>query len=616
MCGIFGYIGNKESLPFIVEGLKKLEYRGYDSAGVATLDHGKLFTSKCQGKIADLEKLLEERPIKGEVGIGHTRWATHGSPSTENSHPHLDCKDEIALIHNGIIENYLEIRRALADEGHKFRSTTDTEVIVHLIEKNMKGLPAGRQGSLEEAVRKSVKELKGSFAIAVISKKEPDKIIAVKKGSPLILGIGEDEFYLASDIPALIKYTGKVIALADEEVISVTKDNYRITDFEGNLVTKKVTLVSWDPVSAEKGGYSHFMLKEIHEQPKALRETIAARIKPDSATIHFDELNLTEEEIFAIDRIVFTACGTSWHAGLVGEYLMEQFVKVPAEVEYAAELRYRHPVMNERTLVIAISQSGETADTLGAVMEAKTRNAKVISICNVVGSSIARESHGVIYTHAGPEIGVASTKAFTTQLAVIYLLSIHLGVVRNTLSEPEAKELIRGLLSVPHKIEEILQKEEAIKEISERYFRSTNALYLGRGKGFPIALEGALKLKEVSYIHAEGYPAAEMKHGPIALIDKNMPVVVLALSGRRYEKIMSNIEEVKARGGIVIAIATEGNHVLSEKADEVFYVPDINEDLSPLLAVIPLQLLAYYIAVKRGCHIDQPRNLAKSVTVE
>ena len=623
MCGIFGYIGDKESVPFLIEGLKKLEYRGYDSAGVATIDHGKIFISKCSGKISDLETILAERPINGTIGIGHTRWATHGRPTTENSHPHMDCKDEIALIHNGIIENYLDLRRKLSEEGHKFRSTTDTEVIVHLVEKNFSGLPAlpvrqagGRQGRLEEAVRKTIKELEGSFAIAVIAQKEPGKIVAAKKGSPLIVGIGPNEHYIASDIPALIKYTGKVIPLLDGEMVTVTKNSYKVCDFEGTPVAKEVQLISWDPVSAEKGGYSHFMLKEIHEQPKALRDTIQARIKPDSFEVHFDELNLTEEEIFNIDRIVFTACGTSWHAGLVGEYLMEEFVKVPSEVEYAAELRYRHPVMNDKTLVIAISQSGETADTLGAVWEAKSRNAKVISICNVVGSSIARESHGVIYTHAGPEIGVASTKAFTTQLAVIYLLTIYLGKIRNTISDAEAKKMVEDLLEVPNKIEEILEREDQVKDIASRYFKSTNALYLGRGKGFPVALEGALKLKEVSYIHAEGYPAAEMKHGPIALIDKNMPVVVLTLKGRRYEKILGNIEEVKARGGIVIAIASEGEAFIKEKADEAFYIPNSAEALSPILAVVPLQLLAYYIAIKRGCHVDQPRNLAKSVTVE
>jgi glucosamine--fructose-6-phosphate aminotransferase (isomerizing) len=616
MCGIFGYIGNKEAVPFIIEGLKKLEYRGYDSAGVATIDHGKLFVSKSSGKISILEKLLEERPIKGLIGIGHTRWATHGSPSQENSHPHLDCREQIALIHNGIIENYLELRRTLSDEGHKFRSTTDTEVVVHLIEKHLNGMNAGRSASLEEAVRRAIKELKGSFALAIVSQREPDKIIAVRKGSPLIIGFGENEHYIASDIPAIIKYTGKVILLSDNEMAVVTEADVRISTFDGEPVTREPELVSWDPISAEKGGYSHFMLKEIHEQPKAIRETISYRIKPNGKEIHFDELNLTEQEIFNIDRIVLTGCGTSWHACLIGEYLIEQIAKIQSEVEYAAELRYRNPIMNENTLVIAISQSGETADTLGAIWEAKAKNAKVISICNVVGSSIARESHGVIYTHAGPEIGVASTKAFTTQLAVLYLLTIYLGQARNVLSEAEAKNLIDDLLEAPEKIEQLLKNEDELKDISSRYFKSTNALYLGRGKGFPIALEGALKLKEVSYIHAEGYPAAEMKHGPIALIDKNMPVVVLALKGGRYDKILGNIEEVKARGGMVIAIATEGDEFIKEKADEVFFIPEIHEAVSPILAVVPLQILAYYMAVMRGCHVDQPRNLAKSVTVE
>jgi len=609
MCGIFGYVGNKESVPFILEGLKKLEYRGYDSAGIATIDHGKIFVTKTTGKIAELERILEERPIKGSLGIGHTRWATHGSPSQENSHPHLDCKKQLAVIHNGIIENYLELRRALSDEGHKFNSTTDTEVIAHLTEKYY-------DGSLEEAVRKAVHDLKGSFAIAAVSRKDPGKIVVAKKGSPLIIGIGENEHYVASDIPALIKYTGKVISLSDGEMAVVTRDGYSVTDFSGKKAKKEITLVSWDPVSAEKGGYSHFMLKEIHEQPMAIKETIAERIKLSSGEIHFDELNLTDEEIFEIDRVIFTACGTSWHACLLGEHLVEQFVKIPSEVDYAAELRYRNPIMDQRTLVVAISQSGETADTLGAIWEAKARNAKVISICNVAGSSIARESHGVIYTHAGPEIGVASTKAFTTQVTVIYLLSLYLARMRNTMSEADVKKRIEDLVELPHKLEEILEKQEEIVGISSRYFKTANALYLGRGKGFPIALEGALKLKEVSYIHAEGYPAAEMKHGPIALIDKNMPVIVLALKGRRYQKILGNIEEVKARGGKVIAIATVGDSLIREKADEVFFIPDTTESLSAILAAVPLQLLAYHIAVKRGCHVDQPRNLAKSVTVE
>ena len=609
MCGIFGYIGNKEAVPLIIEGLKKLEYRGYDSAGVATIDNKKVFVSKCVGKIAALEESLRQKPVGGNLGIGHTRWATHGKPSHSNSHPHEDCSGKFVVVHNGIIENYLEIRRELADKGHKFTSTTDTEVLAHLIEENY-------TNSLFSAVAKSIKQVRGSYALAVISEYEPDKIIVARHGSPLIIGFGENETYLSSDIPAILKYTSKIVKLENGQMGVVTQDEADLFDLEGNSAEKNIELISWDPESAEKGGYSHFMLKEIHEQPSAIRKTIEGRVSADGSSINFEELNLSVEEIKNINRVVFTACGTSWHAGLVGEYLFEQFAKLPSEVEYAAEFRYRNPIIDKNTLVIAITQSGETADTLGAVWEAKAQDAKVISICNVMGSSIARESHGVIYTNAGPEIGVASTKAFTTQLTIIYLLAIHFGKIKGTINSAEAKKLISNLVEIPEKIEQTLHLEEEIEKVAEKLYKANNALYLGRGKGFPVALEGALKLKEVSYIHAEGYPAAEMKHGPIALIDKNMPVVVLALAGRRYEKILGNIEEVKARGGIVIAIATQGDTFLSEKADEIIHIPKTSESLSALLAVVPLQLLAYYIAVKRGCHVDQPRNLAKSVTVE
>ncbi|OGC03793.1 glutamine--fructose-6-phosphate aminotransferase [candidate division WOR-1 bacterium RIFOXYA12_FULL_43_27] len=611
MCGIFGYIGKREALPFILEGLKKLEYRGYDSAGVSTIQHGKIFLNKSCGKIARLEEVLEARPIGGSIGIGHTRWATHGKPSDENSHPHSDCSDQITVVHNGIIENYLELRRQLAEEGHKFTSATDTEVIAHLIEKYFK-----ETGSLETAVRKTLNAIDGSYALGVISEHEPDKLIAARKGSPLLIGIEEDETFIASDISALIKYTSRVIYLNDYELAVITENDIVIKDRDGKTLKKNISFISWDPESAEKCGYTHFMLKEIHEQPNAIRKTIEGRISAESANIHFDELNLTEKEIKNINRVVFTACGTSWHAALVGEYLIEQMVKLPAEVEYAAEFRYRHPVIDDKTLVIAISQSGETADTLAAAWEAKSLGAKVISICNVVGSTLARDSHGVIYTQAGPEIGVASTKAFTTQLSVIYLLTLLLARTKGTLTGAEIKNYIHDLIELPGKIEQVLAREHEIEKIAQKYYLSNNALFLGRGKGFPIALEGALKLKEISYIHAEGYPAAEMKHGPIALIDQNMPVVVLAMTGKRYEKILGNIEEVKARGGQVIAIANEGDNYIQEKADEVFYLPKSPIAVSPILAVIPLQLLAYYIAVKRGCHIDQPRNLAKSVTVE
>ena len=609
MCGIFGYIGDKEAIPFIIEGLKKLEYRGYDSAGIATLEKGHLFVSKSVGKINNLEQQLQQKPISGEIGIGHTRWATHGKPSHDNSHPHDDCHGKIILVHNGIIENYLEIRRDLAEKGHHFKSTTDTEVLAHLIEENF-------NGNLLEALTNSLKQIRGSYALAIVSEHEPDKIFVARNGSPLIVGFGDNESFISSDIHALLKHTPRIANLDNGELGIISASEAVFFDLAGNPIEKEVELISWDPESAEKGGYSHFMLKEIHEQPQAIRQTIAGRIEAESHKIHFDELNLTREEIRKVNRVVFTACGTSWHAALVGEYFFEQFAKIPAEVEYAAEFRYREPIVDENTLVIAITQSGETADTLGAVWEAKAQNAKVISICNVMGSSIARESHGVIYTNAGPEIGVASTKAFTTQLTILYLLAILFGKVKKIISNSEAIGLINDLIGIPAKIEQTLFQEQRIEEVAEKLHKSNNAMYLGRGKGFPIALEGALKLKEVSYIHAEGYPAAEMKHGPIALIDKNMPVVVLALSGRRYEKILGNVEEVKARGGIVIAIATENDPLIVEKADEVIYIPKTAEALSPLLAVIPLQLLAYYIAVKRGCHVDQPRNLAKSVTVE
>jgi glucosamine--fructose-6-phosphate aminotransferase (isomerizing) len=611
MCGIFGYLGNKEALPFLIEGLKKLEYRGYDSAGIATLDQGKLFVSKCVGKIAELEDLLQKKPIGGEVGIGHTRWATHGQPSHVNSHPHEDCRSELVVVHNGIIENHSELRKELVERGHLFKSATDTEVLAHLIEEHLES-----EGSLFHAVRKALRFIRGNYALAVISERDPQKIIAARHGSPLIVGHGEEEKFIASDIPAVIKYTSKVIYLENGEIAEISSESTRIFNLEGEKQDKELSLISWDPESAEKGGYAHFMLKEIHEQPQAIRKTIEGRVAAESHKIHFDELNLSDAEILKVNRIVITACGTSWHAGLIGEYLFEQLAKLPTEVEYAAEFRYRNPIIDDNTLVIAITQSGETADTLAAVWEAKARNAKTIAICNVVGSTIAREAHGVVYTNAGPEIGVASTKAFTTQLAVLYLLVMLFGKRRGLISESEATRMIGDLISLPQKIERVLQEEKNIEAIAEKLSRATNALYLGRGKGFPIALEGALKLKEVSYIHAEGYPAAEMKHGPIALIDESMPVVVLALAGRRYEKILGNVEEVKARGGKVIAVAIEGDNLIAEKADEVIYIPSSPEVLSPILAVIPLQLLAYYIAVKRGCHVDQPRNLAKSVTVE
>ncbi len=609
MCGIFGYVGGKDSVSILIEGLKKLEYRGYDSAGIATISNKKIHLEKSVGKIADLESIVSSKSRISHIGLGHTRWATHGQPSKENAHPHLDCTGSIALVHNGIIENYEELKRALCAKGHVFRSQTDTEVIVHLIEENI------RHG-LENAVKLALKKLKGSYAIGVLYKNNPDKIIVARKGSPLVIGIGEKENFISSDIPAMVKYSSRIITLEDGDIATVTKSKVKIFSATKTSIKREETLISWDPISAEKSGYAHFMLKEIHEQPKAIIDTIKDIVDPSKKNIKFKHLNLKEKDISNIKRVVLTACGTSWHSALIGEYYLEYYAKIPSEVEYAAEFRYRMPIVDKNTLVIAISQSGETADTLGAIQEAKKHGAKVISICNVFSSSIVRESDGVIYTMAGPEIGVASTKAFTTQVAVLFLLSIFLGRKKNRLSKAKFLSRLSSLFEIPHKVEQVLASEDKIEKIADKYCNANNALYLGRGEGFPAALEGALKLKEISYVHAEGYPAAEMKHGPIALIDENMPVVVLALAGRRYEKILGNIEEVNARGGRVIALATEGDRLITKKAKDVIFLPKTRETLSAILAVIPLQLLAYYIAIKRGCHVDQPRNLAKSVTVE
>lgn len=609
MCGIFGYIGEKEAISILLEGLKKLEYRGYDSAGIVVFSGKKISIEKSTGKIADLENIIASEKIRGRMGLGHTRWATHGIPSKENAHPHLDCSRKIAVVHNGIIENFSAIKRFLMQEGHKFTSQTDTEIIAHLIEENIgKGL--------EESLKLALKKIKGSYALGVLYKNDPGKMIVARRGSPLVIGIGSGENFIASDISAVIKYTSKIIILEDGDIASITKDGIKISSLTKPKIERKEILVSWDPVSAERGGYAHFMLKEIHEQPKAIIDTINDIVDKKRENISFKHLNLRDKDIKKINRIVLTSCGTSWHSSLIGEYMLEHFAKIPCEVEYAAEFRYRNPIIDKRTLVIAISQSGETADTLGAIETAKKAGAKIVSICNVFASSITRYSDGVIYTVAGPEIGVASTKAFTTQITVLYLLSLFFGFKKKKISKNKLFSKLNELFEIPQKIEQVLAQEEKIDKLAEKHYLSTNALYLGRGEGFPIALEGALKLKEISYIHAEGYPAAEMKHGPIALIDKNMPVVVLALKGRRYGKIMGNVEEVNARGGKIIALATEGDRNIKKQTSDVIYLPKSSEALSAILAVIPLQLLAYYIAVKRDCHIDQPRNLAKSVTVE
>jgi glutamine---fructose-6-phosphate transaminase (isomerizing) len=609
MCGIIGYVGERPAADLIINGLKRLEYRGYDSAGIA-LVNSDLYIQKKIGKIAELESSLDtSKLIKYHIGIGHTRWATHGVPSDINAHPHTDCHDEIAIAHNGIIENYSTIKKMLIEHKHTIKSETDTEVIVHLIEYYY------QKYSLLDSVLKALAQLEGTYGLVVISKKEPHKIIAAKKGSPLILGVGDHEMILASDASAIIEHTHKVIYLEDNEVIELEKDSFRTYNLEKQKIEKKIEDVDWDIESIEKSGYAHFMLKEIFEQPETITNAFRGRILPDIGSVRLDGLNLTENDLNSIERITFIACGTSWHAGLIGEYLIEEYARIPVEVEYASEFRYRKPIMRKGELAIVISQSGETADTLAGLIEAKTLGVKVLGITNVVGSTIARETDGGMYIHAGPEIGVASTKAFTSQVTVLILLTLLLARRREKTAE-EIKEFIQHLKQIPEKVRSILEHESLIKEIAKEYKNNTNFLYLGRGIQFPVALEGALKLKEISYVHAEGYPAAEMKHGPIALIDENMPVVIIAPRDEVYSKIISNMEEIKARNGRIIAIAFEGDEEVKKYSDHVIYVPGVRKMLAPLITAIPLQLLAYHIAVLRGCNVDQPRNLAKSVTVE
>ena len=608
MCGIVGYIGHKETIKVLLDCIKKLEYRGYDSSGIAVIENGALRCEKAVGKIAELEKKLNGNNIHANMGIAHTRWATHGAPTIENAHPHIDCKNEIAVVHNGIIENYDYLKTRLEREGHIFRSETDTEVLAHLIEKYF-------LGNLEMAVMEALKEVEGTYGIAVISPKDPQKIVAARKGSPLVIGIGNQEYFITSDVSASLEHTRDVVYLDDDEVAILTANHYETKTIQNIPTDKKVEEVLWNIDMIEKGGYEHFMLKEIHEQPQALQNAMRGRFEIGSNLIKLGGLINYEKELLKTKRIIIVACGTSWHAGLVGEYMLEELARIPVEVEYASEFRYRNPVIEEGTIVISISQSGETADTLGAMREAKHKGAKILSICNVVGSTIARESDFGVYLHIGPEIGVASTKAFTAQIAVMYLITIYLMKLKYT-NINGYSDMVDAIKSIPDKIQTILEREEEIIELAKDYKDSDHALYLGRGYNYPVALEGALKLKEISYIHAEGYPAAEMKHGPIALIDKDMPVVFIATKDSVYGKILSNIEEVKSRGGRVIAIATEGDEQIIEKVDHVFYIPKTTDPLIPMLSVIPLQLLAYHIAVMRGCDVDKPRNLAKSVTVE
>ncbi len=609
MCGIVGYIGGQDATPIILDGLRRLEYRGYDSAGIATLNGGAIEIRRAQGKLVNLEKVLRERPVQGHCGIGHTRWATHGRPSENNAHPHY--AGGIVVVHNGIIENYLSLKERLRQAGHVFRSETDTEVIAHLIEHHFNLVH-----DFEAAVRRALAEVRGAYAVAILCEQEPGKLIAAKLGSPLVVGQGEGEHFVASDIPAMLSHTREVIFLEDGEMVVFTDGRLQVTDLAGQPRQKTPKTITWSPLMAEKGGYKHFMLKEIYEQPRAIADTLAGRILEDEGDIYLEGFTLADDELRRLEKIFIVACGTSWHAGLVGKFLLEKLARVPVEVDIASEFRYRDPIVSERSLTILISQSGETADTLAALREAKGKKGRTVAICNVVESSIARESDGVIYTHAGPEIGVASTKAFTTQLAALYLLALRLGMARGVISADGCRELVRDLLKLPRKLEEALELDAVIEEVARNYLATHDFLYLGRGNQYPIALEGALKLKEISYIHAEGYPAGEMKHGPIALIDEKMPVVIIATRNDTFDKVVSNMEEVRARGGRVIAITDHAEGELLEKADVVFQLPTIADDLMPILTAVPLQLLAYHIAVLKGTDVDQPRNLAKSVTVE
>jgi glutamine---fructose-6-phosphate transaminase (isomerizing) len=610
MCGIIGYIGNNPAMPILLEGLKRLEYRGYDSAGVAILENGSLQIEKTKGKIVELENLVNGRPWKATTGMAHTRWATHGEPNTENAHPHVDCTGEIAVIHNGIIENYAAIKQRLLKEGHTFTTQTDTEVIAHLIEKFYTA-----DTSLEEAVRKTVLQLEGTYGLVIISKREPDKIIGVRNGSPLIIGIASGENFLASDVSAILKHTQKVIYLDDHEMVTVYRDRFMTKTLDNVATNKEIHEVDWDLEMIEKGGFDHFMLKEINEQPETITNGMRGRLVYDEGIAKLGGLNMSDDELREIRRIMILGCGTSWHAGLIGEYIIEEHARIPVEVEYASEFRYRNPIIEHGTVTLAISQSGETIDTLEAMREARRRGSRVLGISNVVGSTIARESDGGVYIHAGPEIGVASTKAFTSQITVLSLLALLLGRLR-VMSKRDGQAQIEHLQNIPSQVRAILNKDDQILDIAQAYCNDTNFLYLGRGANFPVALEGALKLKEISYIHAEGYPAAEMKHGPIALIDKNMPVVVICPKDNAYHKILGNIAEVKARRGRIIVICNEGDDEVAAMADHVITIPRTLDFLYPILTVIPLQLLAYHIAVLRGCDVDQPRNLAKSVTVE
>ena len=613
MCGIIGYIGSKPVVPVLIEGLRRMEYRGYDSAGVALVGPEGIELRRSAGKLSNLETTIRNQPVDGLYGVGHTRWATHGRPTEENAHPHRDCTGRIVVVHNGIIENYLELKEELKTQGHVFKTETDTEIVAHLVEREM------RADGLENAVRRALKFMRGMFAVVLVSVEDPEKIVAVRNGPPIVIGLGKDEFLVASDIPAILGHTRDVVFLGDEEMAVITRSGVEFTDYSGRAVSKTTQRVMWDPIAAEKGGHKHFMLKEIYEQPSAARDTILGRVSIDRGRIFLEDLNIPEDTFRTLDKVTIIACGTSWHAGLVGKYLIEALAKLPVEVDYGSEYRYRNPIVAGHELAIVITQSGETADTLAALREAKRKGAHSIAICNVVGSMATREADGTVYTHAGPEIGVASTKAFTSQLVALQLLALYIAQVRHTLAEPDIRRHIGELLQMPQILEQTLKAAAPIERIAERFYNHTDFLFLGRGINYPIALEGALKLKEISYIHAEGYPAGEMKHGPIALIDERMPVVAIAPNDHVFEKMIGNVQEAKARGASVIAITTAGDTRMAgvlDTNDVILPMPATTALLTPIVMTIPLQLLAYHIAVRRGCDVDQPRNLAKSVTVE
>ncbi|HVC46257.1 MAG TPA: glutamine--fructose-6-phosphate transaminase (isomerizing), partial [Terracidiphilus sp.] len=625
-CGIVGYVGSKDPVPVILEGLRRLEYRGYDSAGIAVAGGPDgLELRRAPGKLKNLEDVLRQQPLHGTYGIGHTRWATHGRPTEENAHPHRDCSGRLVVVHNGIVENYLQLKHSLAAKGHKFVTETDTEIIAHLIESELTAAKEnGNAIALEEAVRRAVRHLTGAFAIGVLSADFPQRLVAARSGPPAVVGLGDGEYFLASDVPGILHHTRKLYFLADGDMAILTPQGVTLTDFDGNPIKREVQNILWDPIQAEKGGYKHFMLKEIWEQPRAIRDTTLGRVSLDSGKVFLGEMEIDDAELAAASSISIAACGTSWHAALTGKYMIERLARLPVDVDYASEYRYRDPIAGPDALGLLITQSGETADTLAAQREMKALGSKTVAICNVVGAMVAREAHGAIYTHAGPEIGVASTKAFTAQLTALFLLALKLGQLRGKLDAAQSVALIEELGRVPAKIQEVLRTSSGqCEQLAKEFSTARDFLYLGRGIHFPIALEGALKMKEISYIHAEGYPAGEMKHGPNALIDETLPVVVLATcdhddpaSRLRYEKTLSNIQEVTARSGRVIAVATEGDATIGSLVEHVLPIPHTFELLAPLIEIVPLQLLAYYIAVRRGCDVDQPRNLAKSVTVE